>query len=133
MSGAVFALATDVLIGDAMVRQGSRGNFTTATIRAGAGDDCQFIGLIAFQEAGERLARFHKGDAISVNRARSRSRAWRSLRWSSGSRRRFWSDHLGDDDGQAGPRLAVLVPGAHRRAAVDDDRGGRPFVDRIEL
>ena len=57
-----FALVSGTLAADPQARDGQKGQFATATIRA----DELFASAIAFSEAGEQLLTFSKGDAVAV-------------------------------------------------------------------
>jgi|SRR6516164_9421316 single-stranded DNA-binding protein len=56
------ALISGILTADPQARDGQKGQFATATIRA----DELFASAIAFSEAGEQLLTFSKGDAVAV-------------------------------------------------------------------
>jgi hypothetical protein len=59
-------LATGFLVGDPQRREGAKGPFTTATIRAD-GDEPILVSIIAFGDEGERLLGLTKGDALAVS------------------------------------------------------------------
>jgi single-stranded DNA-binding protein len=61
------ALASGTLTAQPQHREGTKGPFTTATIRAADGDEPIFVSVIAFGENGERLLGFAKGDALAVS------------------------------------------------------------------
>jgi single-stranded DNA-binding protein len=65
MSG-ISALVSGVLARDPERRRGARGEFATATIRAGNGDAVQWVSVIAFADQAERLWQLGQGDAISA-------------------------------------------------------------------
>ena len=65
MSG-IYVMAVGPLVADPQARQGTKGPFATAAIRT-SGDDAIIVSAIAFNEYGERLLEFVKGDAIAVS------------------------------------------------------------------
>jgi single-stranded DNA-binding protein len=76
MSG-LYVLASGVLAGDPVARDGAKGRFSTATIRCGSGDDAVFVSVIAFGAEAERLLELAKGAAISAA-GRATLKAWTS-------------------------------------------------------
>jgi single-stranded DNA-binding protein len=68
-------LASGVLIADPQQRQGQKGSFTTAMIRAGSGDEQTLVSIIAFQGLAERLLELKAGDGVSVA-GRARLTSW---------------------------------------------------------
>jgi single-stranded DNA-binding protein len=70
----LYMMATGVLISDPRRRDGAKGPFTTATIRAG-GDEAGLASVIAFGDESERLLEFMKGDALAVS-GRARLTNW---------------------------------------------------------
>jgi single-stranded DNA-binding protein len=74
MSG-LFALASGSLIADPAARDGAKGRFATATIRAGSGDEAVLVSVIAFGGEADRLLEHVKGDALAVS-GRASLRAW---------------------------------------------------------
>lgn len=74
----IAGLVSGVLVRDAEARTSASGKgFATATIRSGAGEDAQFVSVIAFGEAAERLLQLKKGDSASVS-GRIEVRTWTS-------------------------------------------------------
>jgi single-stranded DNA-binding protein len=71
----LFALATGTLLSDPVARQGQRGEFATAALRSGQGDEAVIVNVIAFGETAERLLALHKGDSISAQ-GRAELRSW---------------------------------------------------------
>jgi single-stranded DNA-binding protein len=70
----LYALATRPLIGDPQRRQGAKGPFTTATIRANK-DEAVFVSIVAFDDEAERLLEFERGDVVAVS-GRARLTSW---------------------------------------------------------
>jgi single-stranded DNA-binding protein len=68
-------LASGALVGDPQRREGSKGPFTTAIIRAVDGDGAIFVSVIGFGAEVERLLEFAKGDALAVS-GRAKLTAW---------------------------------------------------------
>jgi single-stranded DNA-binding protein len=71
----LFALASGALIADPAARDGAKGRFATATIRAGSGDEAVLVSVIAFSGEAERLLEYGKGDALAVS-GRASLRSW---------------------------------------------------------
>ena len=67
-------LASGALISDPQRRDGAKGPFTTATIRA-TGDESVLVSVIAFATDGERSLEYSKGDALAVS-GRARLASW---------------------------------------------------------
>jgi single-stranded DNA-binding protein len=64
----IFVLATGVLTADPCRRESQRGTaYTTATIRAEAGNEAILISLIAFGEHAPRLLEHSRGEPLSVS------------------------------------------------------------------
>jgi len=70
-----YALVSGALIADPQCRVGAKGPFTTATIRAGNGDEAILVSAIAFAAEGERLLELGRGDAVSIS-GKARLTAW---------------------------------------------------------
>jgi single-stranded DNA-binding protein len=70
-----YVLVSGALIADPQCREGAKGPFTTATIRAGNGDEAILVSAIAFGAEGERLLEFVKGEALAVS-GRARLTSW---------------------------------------------------------
>jgi single-stranded DNA-binding protein len=68
-------MAAGVLVRDPERRAGAKGIFGTATIRAGAGENAQWISIIAFGEAADRLLSLHAVDAVSAA-GRAEIKSW---------------------------------------------------------
>jgi single-stranded DNA-binding protein len=68
-------LASGALVGDPQRREGSKGPFTTAIIRAVDGDGATLVSVIGFGAEVERLLEFAKGDALAVS-GRAKLTAW---------------------------------------------------------
>jgi single-stranded DNA-binding protein len=68
-------MAAGVLARDPERRTGAKGIFGTAIIRAGAGENAQWINVIAFGEAADRLLSLHAGDAVSAA-GRAEIKSW---------------------------------------------------------
>jgi single-stranded DNA-binding protein len=68
-------LATGSLIGDPVAREGARGRFGTATIRAATEDGAILVSMIAFGAAAERLLAHRAGETVAVA-GRARQTAW---------------------------------------------------------
>jgi single-stranded DNA-binding protein len=75
MSG-LWATAVGVLARDAERRTGAKAEFATGTIRVGSGDTTQWVSIIAFACAADRLLGLHQGDVVSVA-GRLEMRTWR--------------------------------------------------------
>jgi single-stranded DNA-binding protein len=71
----LYLLATGTLIADPQRREGAKGAFATATIRAVNGDEATFISLISFGEEAARLLELAKDDAVAVS-GRARLSTW---------------------------------------------------------
>jgi single-stranded DNA-binding protein len=67
-------LAGGTLIANPQRREGAKGPFTTATIRAD-GEEAVLVSAIAFGDAAERLLTLSKGDALAVS-GRTRLTNW---------------------------------------------------------
>jgi single-stranded DNA-binding protein len=68
-------LASGALVADPQRREGQKGPFAIATIRAADGDEPALVSGIAFGENAERLLGFVKGDALAVS-GRARLTSW---------------------------------------------------------
>ncbi|HTV90655.1 MAG TPA: single-stranded DNA-binding protein [Stellaceae bacterium] len=73
----IWAHAAGVLVRDPERRSGSRGDFAIATLRIGSADAVQWVNVIAFGEAADRLWTLHAGDGVSVA-GRGEIKTWTS-------------------------------------------------------
>jgi single-stranded DNA-binding protein len=122
MSG-LWALAAGILARDPERRDGAKGEFAIATIRVGNGDAVQWISVIAFNEAAERLLGLHKGDALSVA-GRLELRTWRDQE---GGERSGFSVVANEVTGaRPRPRLAAARDGSGSTAAAPAARRAAP-------
>jgi single-stranded DNA-binding protein len=62
----LFLLASGTLLADPLQREGAKGPFTTAKIRAN-GDEAVLVSVIGFGAEAEQLLRFAKGDGLAVS------------------------------------------------------------------
>jgi len=67
-------LASGALIGDPQRREGAKGEFAIATIRA-SGEETVLVSIIAFGDEAEHLLKLSKGDQLAVS-GRARLTSW---------------------------------------------------------
>ncbi|MGH7053818.1 MAG: single-stranded DNA-binding protein [Stellaceae bacterium] len=137
------ALASGSLIADPQQRQGSKGPFTTATLRVSTGEgEAVLVSTIAFGDEGARLLDYRRGDALAIS-GRATLTAWTGR---DGTERHGLSlvaeqiaaakpqrEAPGAPRARARPSAPRPAYARHRAAAAEPaGDGGRPFDDALD-
>jgi single-stranded DNA-binding protein len=136
----LWAMAAGVLARDPEQRSGAKADFARATVRIGSGDEVQWISVLAFGEAAERLLSLRGGDAVSVA-GRAELSQWTAADGSERSGVSIVASEVAaarprpkprDDDTAAARHPRRRVPYAASRPAPSQG-DGRPFDDPLPL